>query len=158
MTLINEFENQQMQNVEAFNRIFKKTPLLGFNSDEPVEILEITKDSKRKIRVGTELLFIDLYPNQRKKIMRKRKAEKIIVKKEKIPDLPDIYKMLSPIQFMVFHAIKEVKQVDGIEGLSTKINLNRKTIASGITKLVELNLVKKEYLNGFFRMSINTQE
>lgn len=60
MKLIEEFENGDIQNVAAFNAIFKSTPILDVPDDVEVQIMEPANADRRWIKVGEEFIRLHL--------------------------------------------------------------------------------------------------
>lgn len=163
MNLIKIFEDMPVQNVKSFNQVFKTTPIVGFDSDEDVRVGEMTTGNERRIYVGDSVMSMDL--TQKKSIRVKKKVvEKPIKKLEMVEktsrDLPSIYKILKPTEFMIYLAIKEVGQVDGIEELSRKISISNKTILSNLKRLTDLGLVMSKRVTGkegsFNKLTVDT--
>lgn len=166
MNLIDKFENMPFQDVGTFNSIFVTTPLLGFEADEPVLIGALTSSNERKILVGNKEVLIDL--TQRKALKPEKRVT--FVKPKGITErctksslnLPVVYKLLKPTEFMIYSAIKEAGEVDGIEELSRKISISNKTIIANLPRLIELGLIKKKYVTvigktgSFNKLTIDT--
>lgn len=150
MNLIEQFEDMLVQDVGTFNSIFTTTPILGFDSDIEVRICELCNGNQRKILVGSEVLLMDL--TQKKSIKKEKRVTFVKPKGElercsKVSaDIPNIYKVLKPTEFMIYSAIKEVGEVDGIEELARKISVSNKTIISNLPRLIQLGLIKKKYV------------
>jgi hypothetical protein len=151
MNLIEKFENMPVQDVGTFNSIFKTTPIMGYDFSTEVQIYELKADNKRRIQVGNEVVFIDL--TQRKSIKEEKRVTFVrprgkLNKSKKISrELPKVYKILKPTEFMIYSAIKEVGEVSGIEELSRKISITNKTIIANLPRLIQLGLVKKQYVS-----------
>lgn len=166
MNLIDKFESMPVQDVETFNSIFITTPLLGFGPNETVLIGALTSGNERKILVGDKEIFMDL--TQRKSLkLEKRKT--FIKPKRNIErcvksslELPSIYKILKPAEFMIYSAIKEVGEVDGVEELARRISISNKTILANLPRLIKLGLIKKKYVTiigkagSFNKLTIDT--
>jgi predicted transcriptional regulator len=156
MNLLDKFENMPFQDVGTFNSIFKTTPILNVDYSTRIEICEMHKDNTRKIIVGDEIIFMDLTQRnnmdfEKKKAVKKQSNFKKITKV--IKELPTLYRTLKPTEFIIYSAIKELGEVHGIEELSRQISISNKTILINLPRLIELNLVKKEYVtceNGSF--------
>lgn len=139
-----------VQDVGTFNSIFRTTPIMRYAFNTEVEIFELMPDNRRRIKVGNDTLFIDL--TQRKIIIEEKKPtfvrpEGKLTKSEKISrEIPKLYKILKPTEFMIYSAIREVGEVSGIEELSRKISITNKTIMANLPRLIELGLVKKQYV------------
>lgn len=147
MNLIEKFEDMLAQDVGTFNSIFTTTPILGFNSDVEVRIGELCNGNQRKILVGSEVLLMDL--TQKKSVKKEKKITFIKPKggcTKVSANISNIYKILKPTEFMIYSAIKEVGEVDGIEELARKISVSNKTIISNLPRLIQLGLVKKKYV------------
>lgn len=150
MNLIEKFEDMPVQDVGTFNSIFTTTPILGFKTDESVIIGELCNANQRKVFVGNEVLTMDL--TQKKSIKKEKRVTFVKPKGElerctKVSaELPKIYKILKPTEFMIYSAIKEVGEVDGIEELARRISVSNKTIISNLPRLIQLGLVKKKYV------------
>lgn len=164
MNLIEKFENKPFQDVGTFNAIFTKTPILGFDSNTPVEIKNIVA-GKRRVLVGNSEIFLDLRMRSApiaeiKKTREGRKVKVRRVSEKKKLKLPDFYRMLKPSEFVVYSAIKEAKEIDGMEELSRVIGITNKTIAQTIKRLVKLKLVQTECVAGpsgsFTKIKIDT--
>lgn len=163
MNLIEKFESMPFQDVGTFNSIFKKTPILGVASSVIVEIAELNSSNRRRIKVGGDSIFLDLtqkYMNVesiKKPVVTKKKQERVI----KISrSLSSLYKTLKPAEFMIYSAIRDMGEVDGIEELARKISIHSKTIAVNLHRLVDMGLVKKQTLicsSGIFsKLTIDT--
>jgi DNA-binding MarR family transcriptional regulator len=146
MNLIEKFENMPFQDVGTFNSIFKNSPILGFPFSQEVEIGNLTTDNQRRVKVGECVLFLDLTQKTQVEVRRvekkKRKLQKVVTAKFKT--LPIIYTMLTPTEFMVYLAIKELEEVDGITTLAKILPMTTKTISSCLVKLSKLGLVQKK--------------
>lgn len=166
MNLIEKFENMPVQDVGTFNSIFKTTPIMGYDFKTEVEIFELLPDNRRRVKVGDDTLFIDL--TQRKSLREEKKPtfvrpEGRLTKSEKVSrEIPRVYKILKPTEFMIYSAIKEVGEVSGIEELSRRISITNKTIIANLPRLIELGLVKKQYVacegkaGSFNKLTIDT--
>lgn len=165
MNLIEKFDNMLVQDVGTFNSIFKTTPILGYDSNLEVEILGLGKDGQRKIRVGDVEFYMDL--TQRKSIKPEKKRvtfvrpRGVLDRAEKTKaSLPKVYKMLRPAEFIIYSAIKELGEVDGIEELSRHISVSNKTIIANLPRLIQLGLVKKKYVacdsGAFNKLTVDT--
>ena len=150
------------QDVGTFNSIFKKTPLLGFNSSDEVEIGGIGSNNQRIIKVSGKLIHLDLSQkiDERAPRVKVQKVKKLSQVERTNKRIPELYRLLKPTEFMIYSAIKEVEFIDGIESLSKEISINSKTIAINLKKLVKLGLVKKTLLSSssgiFYRLSVDT--
>jgi hypothetical protein len=150
MNLIQLFESKPVQDVGTFNSIFKTTPILGFPFDEEVTIRGLVSDNRREIIVGESTLYMDL--TQRKSIKAEKKITFVKPKGElqksikKTSEIPKLYKILKPVEFLIYSAIKEVGEVDGIEELARNISVTNKTIIANLPRLISLGLVKKQYV------------
>jgi hypothetical protein len=138
------------QDVGTFNSIFKSTPILGFPFDKEVVVRGLVSDGRRELIVGDSTIYLDL--TQKKSIKEEKKVIFIKPKSElqrsikKTSELPKLYKILKPVEFMIYSAIKEVGQVDGIEELARNISVTNKTIITNLPRLISLGLVKKQYV------------
>lgn len=163
MNLISKFENMPEQTVKTFNKLFKSTPIVGFNSNDEVRIGEVSTGNERKVYIGESVLSIDLTQNKKvksnKKIVKKstKKLEKMV---KKDLNLPSIYKILTPTEFMVYSAIREAGEVDGIEELSEQLSIINKTIYTNLKRLTALGLVKSRMVadnsGRFNKLTIDT--
>ncbi len=161
MNLIEIFENKPFQDVGTFNSIFKLTPILGYPSEVEVEIKELGKDNQRKIIVGNDVIFMDITQKKmikgaRKTVIKKSTQKIEIVEKE----FPNIFRVLTPTQFMLYEAIRSVGEVDGIEQLSRATNIQRRTVTNNLKKLIQLGMVKKQIIrngNFFCKITIDTE-
>jgi predicted transcriptional regulator len=146
MNLIEKFENMPFQDVGTFNSIFKNSPILGFPFSEDVEIGNLTTDNQRRVKVGETVIFLDLTQKTQVEVRRVEKKERKLqrVTTVKLKTLPVIYSMLTPTQFMVYLAIKELEEVDGINTLAKILPMTTKTISNCISKLSKLGLVQKK--------------
>jgi hypothetical protein len=166
MNLIDKFENMPFQDVGTFNSIFVTTPLMGFDFKEPVLIGALTNGNERKILVGNTEVLIDL--TQRKSLKPEKRTTFVKPKgttercNKSSLKLPAIYKILKPTEFMIYSAIKEVGEVDGIEELSRRISISNKSIIANLPRLIELGLIKKKYVTvigkagSFNKLTIDT--
>lgn len=142
MNLIELFENKPFQNVGTFNSIFPASPILGVSSELEVEIKEQTPMG-RKILVGEETIFIDLQVyKQRKLRVRTPYIKKTVTTKKKT--LPSIYLELTPTEFMIYSALKELGSVSSQGELSRLINVTRRSIGGNLERLIKLGLVEKK--------------
>lgn len=154
VSLIEVFENKPVQDVGTFNSIFKLTPIMGFPFNTEVEIQELSAGDERKIIVGESTIFLNInqfaVPKQKKKEQPPRVQLKKVAKNTNKNQLPNVFKMLNPSEFMVYEAIKFFQYVDGIEELSKELNLSRRTIYTALKKLSSAKLVytEKVSLNG----------
>lgn len=156
MSLIEKFENMPFQDVGTFNSIFTGSPILGFPFDTPVEIKELAAGTRRVI-VGTETLYLELLQKTKKvsevKSSKVEEKSKFIKVNKKSLNLSRVYRMLKPTEFMIYSAIKDAQEVHGIEEFSRHVGLSNKTISNNLKRLVELKLIKAEYVvceNGSF--------
>jgi hypothetical protein len=143
MNLIEKFENMPFQDVGTFNSIFKTTPILGFKFDEIVQIGNVSHEDKRRITVGDNVILMSL---SQKKLNTPTKARQLgkIPKVQKVETrISNLYKILSPSEFMIYYAIKEAGEFSGIGELSKHTSLTTKTISSRMPKLLELGLINK---------------
>lgn len=60
MKLIEDFENEDIQNVATFNRIFKSTPIIDVPDDLEVQIMEPANADRRWIKIGEEFIRLNL--------------------------------------------------------------------------------------------------
>lgn len=147
-SLIEIFENKPVQDVDTFNRIFKKTKLIGFPKDAEVEIHGLFPEDKRKITIGNDTIYMKIV--QPKKKPKKPKQEYMhVLPKAEAPDikLPEIYKLLNPSQFMIYMAIQTLGEAGGIEDLSQQLSINRRTVHNNLKQLVKLKLVRTEMVS-----------
>ena len=150
MNLIEKFENMPVQDVGTFNSIFRTTPILGFPFDKEVIVRGLVSDGRRELIVGGSTVYLDL--TQKKSIREEKRVTFVKPKGElqraikKTSELPKIYKILKPVEFLIYSAIKEVGQVDGIEELARNISVTNKTIIANLPRLISLGLVKKQYV------------
>jgi predicted transcriptional regulator len=146
MNLIEKFENMPFQDVGTFNSIFKNSPILGFPFSEDVEIGSLTTDNQRRVKVGETVLLLNLTQKSQVKIKRiertEKKLEKVSLSVSKT--LPVIYSMLTPTEFMIYFAIKELQEVDGVITLSKILPITTKTISTCLTKLSKFGLIQKK--------------
>jgi predicted DNA-binding transcriptional regulator len=139
-----------VQDVGTLNSIFKTTPILGFPFSQEVVVRGLVSDGRRELVVGTSIIYMDL--TQKKSIKEEKRVTFVKPKGElqkavkNISELPKLYKILKPVEFMIYSAIKEVGQVDGIEELARNISVTNKTIIANLPRLVSLGLVKKQYV------------
>ena len=165
MNLIEKFENMPVQDVGTFNSIFTATPIMGFSFETKVQIKDLVA-GRRRIVVGDQELFIELsqktrkVPEQKKKSVTKKTGTQYKKVNKKELSLSPIYKMLKPTEFMIYSAIKQVTEIHGFEEFSRQIGLSNKTVAANIKRLVELKLVKCEYVvsvdGSFNKITIDT--
>jgi hypothetical protein len=141
MNLINEFESKPFQDVGTFNSIFKTTPILGFEPSLEVTILGMTPTG-RKILVGETEIVLNLAAE--KKVVTKVKVQKTsnFAKPEKAKELSTLYKELSPSEFMLYSAIKELGEVYGVSQISQMVNLSLKTCTNSLKVLHDKKLVE----------------
>lgn len=161
MNLIEIFENKPFQDVGTFNSIFKKTPIIGYPANSSVEICELKNDDKRRIIINDSTeLFLDITQKSYKTEEKKQKATKESLKKISIEKktFSKIYKMLSPTQFVLYHAINSVGEIDSIGQLSDATGLERKTISINLSKMEKMGFIKKTLIkkgNYFFKIIID---
>jgi DNA-binding MarR family transcriptional regulator len=142
MNLIDIFESKPFQDVGTFNSVFKTTPILGFAPDLEVVIGSMTSTGRR-LSVGGKEIILSLAVNKKEQQLRAKVTRKSAFNKPKQTDiLSSIYKELSPSEFMLYSAIKELGTVYGISQVSRLINLTSKTCAKTLKTLQEKNLVK----------------
>ena len=148
MNLIDVFESKPFQDVGTFNSVFKTTPILGFDVDLEV-VIGLMTPTGRKLTVGGKEIILNLAVN--KKQMQKVEAKKAVRSRFKQPvksiGLSSLYKELSPSEFMLYCAIKELGTVYGISQASKLINLTTKTCGNALKVLNEKKLVEitKDY-------------
>ena len=163
MNLIEKFENMPFQDVGTFNSIFTETPIMGVPSNTSVEIKEIVV-GKRRVIVGDSTLHLDLSQKFKSIPVKKEKIQKVVlyekIQKKQLT-ISKIYRMLTPTEFMIYSVMKEVNEVHGVEEFSRNIPLSNKTIANSLKRLIELKLIKKEYVTcesgSFTRITIDTE-
>ena len=142
MNLIDIFESKPFQDVGTFNSVFKTTPILGFALDLEVVIGSMTPTGRR-LSVGGKDITLSLAVNKKEQQLRARVTRKSAFNKPKQTEtLSSLYKELSPSEFMLYSAIKELGTVYGISQVSRLINLTSKTCAKTLKTLQEKNLVK----------------
>ena len=142
MNLINLFESKPFQDVGTFNSVFKTTPILGFDSSLEVEIGNITSTGRRLL-VGGKEITMSLEVNKKEQAVReKRKRISSFSKPNKSGTLSRFYKELSPSEFMLYSALKELRVVYGVSQLSRLVNLTTKTCGKTLKSLQEKNLVQ----------------
>lgn len=147
MNLIEKFENMPFQDVGTFNSIFNQSPLIGYDFSLEVEIGDISFDNKRKVKVGNDVLFLDLTQKSVKEIKKIKKVSskrKLRRSEKTIKILPEIFTSLTSTQFLIYSAIKEAGEFDGVEELSRTLKITNKTIILNLKKLISLGYVKKE--------------
>jgi hypothetical protein len=143
MNLVEKFENMPFQDVGTFNSIFKTTPILGFKFDEIVQIGNVSHEDKRKVMVGDSVILMDLTQKKLNTSTETRQSKKIPKFLKVETRISNLYKILSPSEFMIYSAIKEAGEFSGIGELSKHTSLTTKTISSRMPKLLELGLVNK---------------
>lgn len=142
MNLIELFESKPFQDVGTFNSVFKTTPILGFDSSLEVEIGNMTPMGRRLLVGGRELI-LSLEVNKKEQVIRqKRKRVSTFSKPNKPGTLSRFYKELSPSEFMLYSAIKELEVVFGVSQLSRLVNLTTKTCGKTLKSLQEKKLVQ----------------
>lgn len=154
MNHIDFFESMNEQNVKTFNSVFENK-IIGYDDNIDVEIGEYFQ-GKRTVKVGNDMIFLDLQIKNKWKEDKKDKVKKSLKlkKSEKSSlNLSDLFKKLTPMEFFIYHAIKEAGKVSGVEELSKEIRVSTKTIFKTIPRLVKLGLIKKRlvsYKRGYF--------
>jgi len=143
MDLIEKFENMPFQDVGTFNSIFKPTPILGFKFDEIVQIGNISHEDKRRITIGNSVILMNLTQKKLKTSTEAQQSKKIPKFLKVETRISNLYKILSPSEFMIYSAIKEAGEFSGIGELSKHTSLTTKTISSKMPKLLELGLINK---------------
>ena len=142
MNLIDIFESKPFQDVGTFNSVFKTTPILGFALDLEVVIGSMTPTGRR-LSVGGKDITLSLAVNKKEQQLRAKVTRKSAFNKPKQTEtLSSLYKELSPSEFMLYSAIKELGVVYGISQVSRLINLTSKTCAKTLKTLQEKKLVK----------------
>jgi DNA-binding MarR family transcriptional regulator len=165
MNLIQQFESKAFQDVGTFNSIFKATPILGFPASAEVEIGGITAKGRR-ILVGEVELFLNLTANERvekiakvKRLTQRVKAAKRIREvPKKLGVLPELFHKLSPGEFMVFAALKELGEVRSAVHFATILPMDRRTIHNMATALEVKGMVKIEKEKGIIVRISLTEE
>jgi DNA-binding MarR family transcriptional regulator len=157
MNLIELFESKPFQDVGTFNSIFKATPILGFSSSTEVEILGMTPKGRR-ILVGGQELTIDLIVDGKQKKVKAKRIHKEREVKAPIKPLSKLFSDLTPSEFMLYSAIKEAGEVNGLTKLLPMLNMNYKTSIKALKKLVEKKLVVCENKSKNFNRISLTQE
>jgi DNA-binding MarR family transcriptional regulator len=154
MNHIDFFESMNEQNVKTFNSVFENK-IIGYDDNIDVEIGEYFQ-GKRTVKVGNDVIFLDLQIKNKWEEDKKQKVKKSLKfkKSEKIPlNLSDLFKKLTPMEFFIYHAIKEAGKVSGVEELSKEIRVSTKTIFKTIPRLEKLGLIKKRLVSckrGYF--------
>ena len=142
MNLIDVFESKPFQDVGTFNSVFKTTPILGFDVDLEV-VIGLMTPTGRKLTVGGKEIILNLAVN--KKEMQKVEAKKAVRSRFKQPvksiGLSSLYKELSPSEFMLYCAIKELGTVFGVSQVSKYVNLSTKTCTKVLKELQAKKLV-----------------
>ena len=142
MNLINLFESKPFQDVGTFNSVFKTTPILGFDSSLEVEIGNITSTGRRLL-VGGKEITMSLEVNKKEQAVReKRERISSFSKPNKSGTLSRFYKELSPSEFMLYSALKELGVVYGVSQLSKLVNLTTTTCGKTLKSLQEKKLVQ----------------
>jgi hypothetical protein len=149
MNLIDLFESKKFQDVGTFNSIFKTSPILGRTSSAPVKICEVVPGNRRRVLVGEEELFLDLtqskasrsFLEEPEKVRVGRIKRELATKGE--AKLPAEYRRLSPSEFMVFSALRELKSVDGATELSRHVSITQRTVYSSVESLVAKGFAPK---------------
>lgn len=145
-SLIEIFENKPFQDVGTFNSVFKNTPILGYPADAEVEIHELSSEDKRKITVGDNTIYMKIVQPNKKELRKiKAKRQPVLPKvTESRVKLPEIYKILKPIQFMIYMAIQTVGSINGVDELSQQLSVDRRSLSKNIKHLVKLKLIRTE--------------
>ena len=142
MNLIDIFESKPFQDVGTFNSVFKITPILGFDVDLEV-VIGLMTPTGRKLTVGGKEIILDLAVS--KKDMQKVGVKKAVKSRFKQPVkstvLSSLYKELSPSEFMLYCAIRELGTVFGVSHLSRNVNLSTKTCTKVLKELQNKKLV-----------------
>ena len=160
MNLIQIFESKPFQDVGTFNSIFVNTPLIGFSSNDTVEICELGKDNKRRILVNDSFeIFLDItqkkLKEEKKQRIVKQSVKRISLEKKNFSKL---YQILTPTQFVLYHAIESVGEIDSIGQLSEATRLERKTVSVNLNKMESMGFIKKTLVdkgNYFFKITID---
>jgi len=162
MNVIEYFESMNEQTVKTFNSIFSNK-ITGYDENLNVEIGNFSK-GKRLVKVGSDEIFIDLQVKNKWKEDNKQKTKKSLKlkKSEKLSlNLSDLFKKLTPMEFFIYHAIKEAGKVSGVEDLSREISVSTKTIFKSLPKLIKLGLIKKRLVSckqGYFNeLTVDTE-
>lgn len=148
MNLIEKFENMPFQDVGTFNSIFKGSPLLGYESTESVEIGNLCNEDKRRVKVGEVIILMSLSQKTIRTVPKREEINRLKKSKKVQSTIPEIYRILTPTQFMIYSAIKEAGEFSGVEELAKSISITSKTIFSNLPKLLELGLIKKQIVSG----------
>lgn len=162
MNPIEFFESLDQQNVKSFNSVFANK-LIGYDENTCVEIGNYFQ-GKRSIKIGDETIFLDLQIKNKweenkaqntKKFLKLKKSKKVEL------NLSDLFKKLTPMEFFIYHAIKEAGKVSGVEELSKEIRVSTKTIFKTLPRLVKLGLIKKRLVSckrGYFNeLTVDTE-
>jgi hypothetical protein len=152
MTLIELFENKPVQDVGTFNSIFVTCPIIGFNHSDSVEILGPVRGGRRILVNGKELVLdipnsiVTNKNNTRAKRIKLPKKTITVVNSQAKP-LPIAYKALSPGQFMVYSALKELGEVYNVTKFSQMLNMSYRAIQENLKELYRMGLVRSESVN-----------
>lgn len=142
MNLIDIFESKPFQDVGTFNSVFKTTPILGFAPDLEVVIGSMTSTGRR-LSVGGKEIILSLAVNKKEQQVKAKVTSKSAFNKPKQTEtLSSLYKELSPSEFMLYSAIKELGTVYGISQVSRLINLTSRTCGNALKVLNEKKLVE----------------
>ena len=142
MNLIDIFESKPFQDVGTFNSVFKTTPILGFDLGLEVEIGSLTSTGRRLL-VGGKEIILNLAVNKKEQVAAARIIQRSRFKKPtQSIALSRFYKELSPSEFMLYSAIKELGVVYGVSQLSRLVNLTTKTCGKTLKSLQEKKLVQ----------------
>jgi len=147
MNLIEKFENMLVQDVGTFNSIFTTTPIMGYDSNEPVEIGKLGQADTRQVKIGSSTVIMKLAQNKKIISVKKEQDVKLPKSLKKKPNISELYKILRPSEFMIYSAIKEAGEFSGIEELSKYTSLSTKTIFSKLPRLIELGLIEKKMVH-----------
>lgn len=167
MNLIEKFESLAKQDVRTFERVFKQK--IKFSRDLPVEILGLTTDGERLVKVGDEIIRLNLKINEQIKPVRRkadskqlrklRNRSQNIKKRQALPKtsgiLPDLFRTLTAEQFRVYSAVKLLGKVTVTE-LETQLNTSVKTLYATLRQLEELKMVNVEKILRHKVFSIDT--
>lgn len=141
MNLIDIFESKPFQDVGTFNSVFKTTPILGFAPDLEVVIGSMTSTGRR-LSVGGKEIILSLAVNKKQQAKAKLTRKSVFDKPEQTQALSSLYKELTPSEFMLYSAIRELGTVYGISLLSRLVNLTTKTCTRTVKSLQDKNLVQ----------------
>jgi hypothetical protein len=165
MNLLEQFENEDEQNVETFNKLFPMCKITGSENETPVTIGPMFSMG-RKIIVGKDWMYVKLPVT-----ISERKAASLFIEKparefkerntEKPREItiPEEFS-LSDRSFKVLQLLRFNGYADNLTNLAKLLKTSKKTLRNSIEELSRMRYIKIETIGNFSRITLaeNTKQ